>query len=388
MFNINLFNDKRARPLNNETLSEKERVDNEKFRNANLYAPVNIYNQVLKFQNMVGAGGVGKVYHYVPTKNTEPGESFVIKQADTAAANRQYRNLNYLKRKNMCDFFLCPKGYFFHPQIRDRRYIKLEYLTGYETLTDCYEKQRFIYKRDWDILKTKMVNIIQQLHQNGTVHCDIKPENIMIEINEDGFMTQNVKFIDVGSLLHMEDAYKIEKSSYTKKSYYNYLKFDTFTPLYLDFQIFLPYLFKKWNETNRILYMDVTPLFGGYTASNLNNVSITKNNVSYSYKKTDYSIDLNFYYKDPIQSVDTRNVLIDLLLKKIYIINYFTYENGMTMKYNYFSKNGTFINPRPIFYCIFDEFYDFERFKMNDMNAMKLTNVFVEYMLNMNNLIK
>lgn len=60
------------------------------------------------------------------------------------------------------------KGIFLSPT--DKRYIKLEYLTGYETLSDCYEK-RFIYKRDWDILKRKMVNIIQQLHQNGTVHC-------------------------------------------------------------------------------------------------------------------------------------------------------------------------------------------------------------------------
>lgn len=119
MFNINLFNDNRARPKYDEKLYEKEMEDNRKFRNPHLHEPENLNNQVRKLQNMVGAGGVGKVYHYFPKRNTEPGKSFVIKQADTAAANRQYQNLEKLKMKDMCNFFLCPKGYFYHPQIRD-----------------------------------------------------------------------------------------------------------------------------------------------------------------------------------------------------------------------------------------------------------------------------
>merc|ERR1711988_1953622 len=44
-------------------------------------------------------------------------------------------------------------------------------------------------------------------------------------------------------------------------------------------------------------------------------------------------------------------------------------------------ENEYLIRPRPIFYSMFDEYYDLERFKMNDMNAIKLTNVLVEYML-------
>lgn len=190
-------------------------------------------------------------------------------------------------------------------------------------------------------------------------------------------------------IVHMEDAYRIEKSGYTKKTYYNYLKFDTFTSMYVDFQIFLPYLFKKWNKTNRILYMDVTSFMDDeYRASNLNTVSITENYLSYTYDEEKYRIDLNFDYKDPMESVETRDKLIELLQKKIFIIDYFTYENGMRRAYNQFFTSKKFSKPRPIFYCIFDEFYDFERFKMNDMNAMKLTNVLVEFMLNMNNLIK
>ena len=89
-----------------------------------------------------------------------------------------------------------------------------------------------------------------------------------------------------------------------------------------------------------------------------------------------------------MESVETREVLIEKLQKKIFIIDYFTYENGKRRPYNQFFTSKTFTKPRPIFYCIFDEFYDFERFKMNDMNAMKLTNVLVEFMLNKNNLIK
>ena len=371
------------------------------------------------FKKAIREGGSGTLYTYVEADtahdydSTRDSDRFVMKQTDTKTAHRQYRNLLHLKKIYLCDSFLCPKGYFFLPNRPDVKYIKLDYLKEYETLEECYINRRSISEENWGILKNKLVNIVQKLHENKVIHSDIKPQNIMIEIDENGFMTQNVKFIDAGSLLIMgKDSLTVVRDEIIpefKHLLYYYFKFDTFTPTFIDFQIFLPHLFKKWKDSKyKIVFMDVDYFYNdAYNLSNIdNNVSITKNYLSYTYDKKKYRINLNFDYNDPMQSFDTRKKLIELLKNNIYIIDYWTYIDGKEEKFNRIMEKEKFdklenaftdaetetkvsniredeylIRPRPIFYSMFDEYYDFERFQMNDMNAIKLTNVLVEYML-------
>ena len=90
-------------------------------------------------------GGSGTLYTYVEKNrrgledfslppwmrdDDDPEDSgrFVLKQIDTKSAHRQYRNLLHLEKENLCDSFLCPKGYFHNPNRQDVKYIKLKYL--------------------------------------------------------------------------------------------------------------------------------------------------------------------------------------------------------------------------------------------------------------------
>ena len=54
------------------------------------------------------------------------------------------------------------------------------------------------------------------------VHGDIKPENIMVEV-KNGVVTENVKFIDVGSFVYKKDAIKVSRGF--PKTKFHYLKF-------------------------------------------------------------------------------------------------------------------------------------------------------------------
>ncbi len=448
-----LLKEKRAEPLKKLKYGDKVKYLQNKKKNYEVKSN-DLFNQVdwrvkrggfgrTKAQKVpdfkrIREGGSGTLYTYVEKNrrgledfslpwmrdDDEPEDSgrFVLKQIDTRSAHRQYRNLLHLRDERLCDSFLCPKGYFHNPNNKDVKYIKLDYLEEYETLEECYINRRSISVEDWESLKNKLVDIVKKLHEKDVIHNDIKPQNIMIEIGENGSMTQNVKFIDAGSLMIMGiDGLFVDRNEINipesilylnpefKDVHYHYFKFDTFTPTFIDFQIFLPHLFKKWKDSKyKIVFMDVEYFYNdAYNLSNIdNNVSITKNYLSYTYDKKKYSINLNFDYNDPMQSFDTRKKLIDLLKNNIYIIDYWTYIDGKEEKFNRIMEKEKFdelkepftdaetekkvsnireneylIRPRPIFYSMFDEYYDFERFQMNDMNAIKLTNVLVEYML-------
>ena len=447
-----LLKEKRAEPLKKLKYGDKVKNLQNKKKNLEVKSK-DVYNQVdmritrrgfgrtseqkVPDFKPIKEGGSGTLYTYKEKNrreefslpywmrdSDEPKDSgrFVLKQIDTKSAHRQYRNLLHLEKENLCDSFLCPKGYFHNPNKLDVKYIKLEYLEEYETLEECYMNRRSISLEDWNSLKNKLVDIVKKLHEKDVIHNDIKPQNIMIKIDGNGSMTQKFKFIDAGSLMIMgKDSLFVDREEFDipesilylnpefKNVYYHYFKFDTFTPTFIDFQIFLPHLFKKWkNSKYKIVFMDVEYFYNdAYNLSNIdNNVSITKNYLSYTYDKKKYSINLNFDYNDPMKSFDTRKKLIDLLKNNIYIIDYWTYIDGKEEKFNRIMEKEKFdqlqkaftdaetdkkvsnireneylIRPRPIFYSMFDEYYDLERFKMNDMNAIKLTNVLVEYML-------
>jgi serine/threonine protein kinase len=57
-------------------------------------------------------------------------------------------------------------------------------------------------KKDTKILKTlirKLAEIFDVLSKFGIVHSDIKPDNILIKINERGTDIESLKLIDFGS---------------------------------------------------------------------------------------------------------------------------------------------------------------------------------------------
>ena len=327
----------------------------------------------------VGEGGIGKVYTYIP-RNSTTMQKFVLKQASLEASNLQFRNLKQLESAGLCDYFLCPirgengeGGYFYHPTNRNKRYIKLEYLEGYETLFDIANKYT-ISEEVVENLKNKMLMIVNIMHENGMVHTDIKPENIMVEV-KNGVVTENIKFIDVGSFLYKKDAIKVSRGY--PKTKFDYLRLTTFTPSYVDYSLFLPAFAKKY--TLKAYY----PPFGIF------DVKVDDGFIRWEKPITDSAsmafgmivpqkLPLKFDYTSYDTSLQKSNELIYLLQRYIIPVNYPL--DGDDYNTIWDTANGYAVrNFMPLLQLFFHEFFDFEILKKNDIHAINLTNAELEY---------
>ena len=328
----------------------------------------------------IGEGGIGKVYTYIP-RNSTTMQKFVLKQADLEASNLQFRNLKQLESAGLCDYFLCPirgengeGGYFYHPTNSNKRYIKLEYLEGYETLSDIADKYT-ISEEVVEKLTKKMLMIVNIMHKNGMVHGDIKPENIMVEV-KNGVVTENVKFIDVGSFVYKKDAIKVSRGF--PKTKFDYLRLNTLTPIYIDFSLFLPAFAKKY--TLKAYYSQ----FGIFDVK-VDNEFITwqqpiRDNNSMAFGMSiSQKLPLKFDFTSFEASSKNTLELVSLLNNHIIPVNYTL--DGDSYNTIWQTKYGNVVrNPMPLLQLFFHEFFDFEILKKNDIHAINLTNAELEYM--------
>lgn len=326
----------------------------------------------------IGEGGIGKVYTYIP-RNSTTMQKFVLKQADLEASNLQFRNLKQLESAGLCDYFLCPirgengeGGYFYHPTNSNKRYIKLEYLEGYETLSDIADKYT-ISEEVVEKLTKKMLMIVNIMHKNGMVHGDIKPENIMVEV-KNGVVTENVKFIDVGSFVYKKDAIKVSRGF--PKTKFHYLKLITYTPLYLDYSIFLPAFAKKYT------------LKAYYSAYGIFDVQVDDNFITWQQPIRDYNsmafgmsssqklplkFDFTSYEASSKNTLELANLLNSHIIAVDYPLDGDDYNTIWQTKYG-----DTVRNFLPLLQTFYFEFFDFEILKKNDIYAMNLTNAELE----------
>lgn len=136
----------------------------------------------------LGQGGFAKIY-----ESEFNGEKCAIKYADKKNNSRRYlrremRILNHLKN---CKYVVKVLDY----KISRSGYIKYELLEE-ELLDYMYVKNTFEHREN--IIK-QLREAILELHNHGVMHCDIKPENIMI----DKFGT--LKFIDFGHAVFFDE---------------------------------------------------------------------------------------------------------------------------------------------------------------------------------------
>ncbi|XP_063586893.1 casein kinase I-like [Penaeus indicus] len=68
---------------------------------------------------------------------------------------------------------------------------------GAKDLVDVVEKRRFRDERDLLTIALQLTQAVQELHQKGVVHCDLKPNNVVVEMDDEG-RPQTVHVIDFG----------------------------------------------------------------------------------------------------------------------------------------------------------------------------------------------
>lgn len=160
----------------------------------------------------IGKGGQGVIALYLDT--TTNNLVAVKKYLRKRSGVYQYRNLQYISElKNVSHSFMKIYGLF---EKNDQLFLVMEYLQDYVTLS----KVRISKMMERILVCQKIWNQVKILHNNNIVHCDLKPQNIMVDPK-----TLNVQLIDFGGAIILS---KNPKEKYRLKSYTrNYVTIDT-----------------------------------------------------------------------------------------------------------------------------------------------------------------
>lgn len=166
---------------NRITVLEKENQDLKSLQVEELIVSQNLANRDYKKLSFLGGGGFGNVYL---AEHAISKEKFAIKCLKTPSDNnqedilREITNLARLNHPNIIKYFnsffdddgnlfmvmeYCPQGSL-HDRINKRGRIPLEELTT---------------------MFLKLTNTLKLLHENGIIHHDIKPPNILIDRNNE-----------------------------------------------------------------------------------------------------------------------------------------------------------------------------------------------------------
>lgn len=144
---------------------------------------------------LIGQGGMGTVYRathleldrVIALKVVLP--DFVSSNETLERFRREARAAARLNHPNVItiyDFGVLQNG---------RAYLAMELLTG-KSLREEIEKRGYITPaRALEILRP-ICNAVQAAHNAGVIHRDLKPDNIVIEVNEFGI--ENIKVVDFG----------------------------------------------------------------------------------------------------------------------------------------------------------------------------------------------
>jgi calcium-dependent protein kinase len=125
-------------------------------------------------------------------------------------------------KENLTNEFKILKG-LDHPNIirtyelfedTKRFYLVIEYCSGGDLFTEILKRHSFS-EQDAAKIFFQIVSAVHYLHNQGILHGDLTPENILLEDRRDSL---SVKLADFGSALKISE--KLEKSSVMGKAYY------------------------------------------------------------------------------------------------------------------------------------------------------------------------
>jgi serine/threonine protein kinase len=137
-----------------------------------------LLNNRYRLLEMVGSGGMAIVYKGVDTLLERPvavkvlREAFASDPAFLARFQREARAAAKLDHPNVVTVY--DVG-----QDGDRHYIVMEYVDGQDLKTLIRQKSRLSLDETLDII-TQVCAGVGHAHQAGLIHCDIKPQNVLV----------------------------------------------------------------------------------------------------------------------------------------------------------------------------------------------------------------
>ncbi len=159
----------------------------------------------LKYIEPLGKGGTGKALLF---KDEITDVLFAVKKYETEDENhrKEYfeRFVNEIKilykitHPNIVRVYNC----YLYPE-KQVGYLQMEYVKG-EKISEYFPLP---WDKDWDIIFKDIISAFDYLEKNNILHRDIRPENILIDEN------QNVKIIDFGFGKILKSENEEEKNS-------------------------------------------------------------------------------------------------------------------------------------------------------------------------------
>jgi len=172
----------------------------------------------------LGSGATSNVYLI----RDENNNNLVLKQGvENTKKIIQAQNTIFkkLEQKHLCNYFVCPIMYIPRQNSAD---IVMSYLNNYMELGTALAQNYSITNKNKEIIKQKLEEGLNKLHEHKFIHSDIKPGNIMVKVDTTKKKILNdAKIIDMGAVLE-----------FGKKSNKKCIKM--MTPAYTDFRILFP----------------------------------------------------------------------------------------------------------------------------------------------------
>lgn len=117
----------------------------------------------------------------------------------------EYDILQKLKKKDLCKNFVCS-----YKKNNDGFYMK--YLKKHISLRDCIRNHVentgvALPTGEKKKIAKKLIRAVNLLHENNIAHCDLKPENIMVNLKKENgtFKVTDLKIIDFGGAIEKQD---------------------------------------------------------------------------------------------------------------------------------------------------------------------------------------
>ncbi|PCJ63296.1 MAG: hypothetical protein COA79_00380 [Planctomycetota bacterium] len=148
------------------------------------------------FRMKIGEGATSEVWKCEVSGQSPVAVKFVSSQRSKYSEIAKYTKGEYdFYKKHNSPFLLEP----FNVHVDNRGYyLFFEYFEGPD-LFHAFQHQRELYQPILEVYFNKMVLAMQFVHKHKTVHCDIKPENFLVDLEG------NLKIIDFSIMKKVSD---------------------------------------------------------------------------------------------------------------------------------------------------------------------------------------
>ena len=156
--------------------------------------------QFEKTENILGKGGYSTVY-ICKKKNSDSNKSYAMKiSEELKSPEKNHLLTEYKILKYLSGGIGIPKVYYFGKENEDgKKYCLVQQLLG-NNLTEELKKSNNKFQTEKFInIGLQMVSRIEFLHSRGFIHCDVKPENFVLNADSnDNDNNFTVFLIDYG----------------------------------------------------------------------------------------------------------------------------------------------------------------------------------------------